>query len=62
MIVNKFTTVASRIPDTTVAFFEHATIYIHVFLTLALIGDGFMPRPIYPKGNIPQYPLDRRLG
>jgi hypothetical protein len=21
-----------------------------------------MPRPLYPQGNSPQYPLDRRLG
>jgi hypothetical protein len=23
---------------------------------------GFMPRPLYPQGKIPWYPLDTRLG
>jgi hypothetical protein len=37
---------------------------IDVFLISALVGGvvSFTPRPLYPQGKSPQYPLDRRLG
>jgi hypothetical protein len=39
-------------------------VYIHVFLTSALVGGAvsFMPRRLYPRENIPWYSLDRRMG
>jgi hypothetical protein len=26
------------------------------------VSGSFMPQPLYPQGNSPQYPLDQRLG
>jgi hypothetical protein len=40
-------------------------VWIHIFLTLALAGGEWSasrPGPLYPRGNRPRYPLDRRLG
>jgi hypothetical protein len=40
-------------------------VYIHVLLISALIGGEWStsrPRPLYPRGKSPRYPLDRRLG
>jgi hypothetical protein len=37
-------------------------VQIQVFLTSALVVVSFMPRPLYPRGKSPRYPLDRRLG
>jgi hypothetical protein len=37
-------------------------VHIHIFLTSALGVVSFMPRPIYPRGKYPPYPLDRWLG
>jgi hypothetical protein len=41
-------------------------VYIHIFLTSALVGGkwsaSFTPRPLYPGGKNPRYPLYRRLG
>jgi hypothetical protein len=40
-------------------------VYLHAFLTSALDGSRwvvrFTPRPLYPHGKGPCYPLDRRL-
>jgi hypothetical protein len=40
-------------------------VYIHIFLTSALVGGwvvNFTPRPLYPRGTSPRYSLYRRLG
>jgi hypothetical protein len=40
-------------------------IKVHAFVTSALVGGewiAFTPRPVYPLGKSPLYPLDRRLG
>jgi hypothetical protein len=37
-------------------------VQIHIFLTTALVGVvSFTPRPLYPQGKSPRYPLLRRL-
>jgi hypothetical protein len=39
--------------------------YIFTFLDLGTrwrLVVSFTPRPLYPRGKIPRYPLDRRLG
>jgi hypothetical protein len=36
------------------------TLYIHVFLTSAVVG-GDTPRQLYPREKSPRYPLNRRL-
>jgi hypothetical protein len=40
-------------------------VYIHVFLDLGsiwMVVFSFTPRPLYPRGKSPRYPLHRGLG